>query len=371
MNGTRSGPPITALKATAYTVPTDQPEADGTATWDATTAVVVLAEADGVTGLGWSYSSPAAAAIVNGLLAPVIVGRSPWNIAEAAHSMSQAARNTGRTGIVACAISAVDIALWDLKARLLGVALADLLPRAREDVPVYGSGGFTTYDDEKMTSQLRGWVEDQHIPRIKIKIGQSSGSAERRDLERIERARAIIGSETELYVDANGGYTVGQARRVERTMRRWDVRWFEEPVSSDYPDALAVVRATSLPDVAAGEYVFRLTDARTLLQAGAVDCLQIDVTRCGGITQWLRIASLAASHGLDVSGHCAPQLSAHVGCATANMRHLELFHDHQRLEPMLFDGTLPVENGAMRPDSARAGHGMSLRAEAEAFRTSP
>jgi L-alanine-DL-glutamate epimerase-like enolase superfamily enzyme len=363
----RTGPPIVALNATAYTVPTGAPEADGTAAWDSTTAVVVHAQADAVTGLGWSYASPAAADIVNDVLAPTVIGTSAWRIAEAADSMSRATRNAGRAGVIACAISAVDIALWDLKARLLEIALADLLPRAHERVAVYGSGGFTTYDDEELTTQLRGWVEQQHIPRVKIKIGESTGSRETRDLERIERARAIVGPETELYVDANGGYTLGQARRVERTMRQWDVRWFEEPVSSDYPHSLAAVRAASLADVAAGEYIFRLTDACTLLEAGAVDCLQIDVTRCGGITQWLRIAALAASHGLDVSGHCAPQLSAHVGCATANIRHLELFHDHQRLEPMLFEGTLPIEDGAMRPDASRVGHGMSLRPEAEAF----
>jgi len=112
------------------------------------------------------------------------------------------------------AISAVDIALWDLKVRLLGVALSGLLGRARDAVPVYGSGGFTSYPDERTRDQASGWVDKQRIPRVKIKIGESWGGGERRDLARVRLAREVIGPDAELYVDANGGYTAGQAVRV-------------------------------------------------------------------------------------------------------------------------------------------------------------
>src|SRR5262249_11820316 len=159
-------------------------------------------------------------------------------------------RNIGRPGVAATAISAVDIALWDLKARLLGQSLAGLLGPARQDAPVYGSGGFTSYDDTHTRPQLSSWVEKEGIPRVKIKSGESGGGNEHRDLARAELAREVIGPEAELYVDANGGYSAGQAIRVADELAAADVSWFEEPVSSQDPAGLAAVRQQVRPDVA-------------------------------------------------------------------------------------------------------------------------
>ncbi len=204
---------------------------------------------------------------------------------------------------------------------------------------------------------------------MKIKIGESWGSDERRDLERVALAREVIGPETELYVDANGGYTTGQAVRVAREMAGYGVTWFEEPVSSQDPEGLATVRRQVRPDVAAGEYSWSLADSARLIGAGAVDCLQLDVTRCGGVTEFLRGAALAAAHSTQVSGHCAPSLHAHVGAAVPNLRHVEYFHDHQRIERLLFDGTLDPQGGALVPDPDQPGLGLQLRtADAEHYR---
>jgi L-alanine-DL-glutamate epimerase-like enolase superfamily enzyme len=364
-----TGPEVTALDAAVYVIPTDAPEADGTLAWDKTTMVVVTAKAGNERGIGWSYTAAAAATLVGELLADVVTGRDAFDVAGTAEAMARQVRNVGRPGVAAMAISAVDIALWDLKARLLGVALSSLLGRARDTVPVYGSGGFTSYPDERTREQLSGWVEKQRIPRVKIKIGESWGSEERRDLARVRLAREVIGPEAGLYVDANGGYTTGQAVRVAAAMDEYGVTWFEEPVSSRDPAGLAAIRRQVRPDVAAGEYSWSLADSAALITAGAVDCLQLDVTRCGGITEFGRGAALAAAHNLQVSGHCAPNLHAHVAAAVPNLRHLEYFHDHQRIEQMLFDGTLDPDGGAMRPDPGRPGHGMTLRAaDAEPFR---
>jgi L-alanine-DL-glutamate epimerase-like enolase superfamily enzyme len=364
-----TGPDVTALDAAVYVIPTDAPEADGTLTWDKTTMVLVTARAGGELGIGWSYTAAAAATVVDELLATAVTGRDAFDVAGAAEAMARQVRNVGRPGIAAMAISAVDIALWDLKARLLGVALSGLLGRARDAVPVYGSGGFTSYPDERTRDQLSGWVDKQRIPRVKIKIGESWGGGERRDLARVRLAREVIGPDAELYVDANGGYTAGQAVRVAAGLDACGVTWFEEPVSSQDLAGLAAIRRQVRPDVAAGEYSWSLADSAALVTAGAVDCLQLDVTRCGGITEFLRGAALAAAHNLQVSGHCAPNLHAHVAAAVPNLRHLEYFHDHQRIERMLFDGTLDPHGGTMRPDPDRPGHGMTMRdADAEPFR---
>jgi L-alanine-DL-glutamate epimerase-like enolase superfamily enzyme len=236
-------------------------------------------------------------------------------------------------------------------------------------VPIYGSGGFTSYDDGQTRDQLAGWVEKDHIPRVKIKIGQDWGGNMHRDLKRVALAREVIGSDAELYVDANGGYTVGQAVRAADWMTQYGVSWFEEPVSSQDLAGLAAVRRQVLPDVAAGEYSWSLADSARLIDAGAVDCLQLDVTRCGGITEFLRGCALAAAHNLQVSGHCAPNLHARAGVAVPNLRHVEYFHDHQRIERLLFDGALDPDGGTLTPDPDQPGLGLVLREpDADRFR---
>jgi L-alanine-DL-glutamate epimerase-like enolase superfamily enzyme len=363
-------PAIEDLGVAVYVVPTDAPEADGTLAWDKTTLVLVTARAGGQEGIGWTYGAGAAGSVITEVLKPVVTGRRAFDVPGAAEAMARALRNFGRGGVGATALSAVDVALWDLKARLLGRSVTDLLGRAREHVPVYGSGGFTTYDEQQTRDQLAGWVEGDRIPRVKIKIGESWGSNERRDLARVALAREVIGPDTELYVDANGGYSAGQAIRVARAMDDHGVTWFEEPVSSRDLAGLAAVRSQVLPDVAAGEYSWQLADSARLIEAGAVDCLQLDVTRCGGITEFVRGAALAAAHNLQVSGHCAPSLHAHVAAAVPNLRHLEYFHDHQRIEQLLFDGVLSPAGGELTPDPGRPGLGLELRhADAERYRT--
>jgi L-alanine-DL-glutamate epimerase-like enolase superfamily enzyme len=225
---------------------------------------------------------------------------------------------------------------------------------------VYGSGGFTTYDDRQLHDQLTGWVVEQKIGMVKIKIGESSGTDVPRDVRRMRAARESIGSDVELFVDANGAYTAKQAIRLMDTVADTDVRWFEEPVSSDDLAGLKRVRDVVRADVTAGEYGYDLAYFQRMLAADAVDCVQVDVTRCGGITEWLRIAALADAHGLEVSGHCAPHVHAAVAAATQNLRHLEWFHDHVRIENQLFEGTLDPTGGTITPSDERTGHGLTL-----------
>jgi L-alanine-DL-glutamate epimerase-like enolase superfamily enzyme len=362
-------PGIERLDTAVYVVPTDAPEADGTLAWDQTTLVLVTVRAGGEQGIGWSYASGAAAAVVAEPLAGAVTGRSAFDVPGASEAMTRAVRNIGRPGVAATAISAVDVALWDLKARLLGVPVADLLGRARNRVPAYGSGGFTSYGEQQTRGQLQGWLA-AGLTRVKIKIGESWGGDERRDLARIALARSEIGPEAELYVDANGGYPVGQAVRVGQAMAGgYGVSWFEEPVSSQDLAGLAAVRSQVTADVAAGEYSWSLADSARLIDAGAVDCLQLDATRCGGFTEFVRGAALAAAHNLQVSAHCCPSLHAHVGAAVPNLRHVEYFHDHQRIERMLFDGAVQARGGELAPDPSAPGLGLRLKvADAEPYR---
>jgi L-alanine-DL-glutamate epimerase-like enolase superfamily enzyme len=354
-------PRVDHVTAAVYEIPTDRPEADGTLAWSKTTLVTVQVTGGGAVGLGYTYAASACKPLIEGELAAAVTGQSVLDTGAAWQAMVRAVRNLGRPGLVSCAISAVDAALWDLKAVLLGLPLGRLLGMVRTEVPVYGSGGFTTYDEAAARTQLEHWTGGLRIPRVKIKIGESWGANETRDLARIAFARRVIGPGAELYVDANGGYTRKQAVRMARAMAGDGVSWFEEPVSSDDLDGLREVRDQVDPDVTAGEYGYDLPYFARMVDAQAVDCLQVDVTRCGGVTEWLRAAAVAAARGLQVSGHCAPSLHAHVAAAVPNLRHLEYFHDHVRIESMLFDGTLDPAGGVLRPDLSRPGHGLSLK----------
>lgn len=356
-----TGPTIDAVEARAYRIPTPSPESDGTLTWDSTTLVAVHVLAGAIRGLGWTYSDAACVPLIHNTLAPVILGQNLLEVPACWSSMQRRIRNLGRPGIVSCALSAVDIALWDAAARALDLPVSSLLGRTHDDVALYGSGGFTSQSLSELQHQLDGWVQQRRIPRVKIKIGQDRGQTVDRDLSRVATTREVVGDDVELYVDANGGYSPGQARRVARRLEQQDVRWFEEPVTSDDLGNLAQLREMTTVDITAGEYGYDLVYFARMVAAGAIDCLQIDVTRCGGYTEWQRAAAIAAGAGVEVSAHCAPNLSAHVAVTTPNIRHLEWFADHDRIESTFFDGALDPSGGRVRPDRAVPGHGLTLK----------
>lgn len=359
---------VSAVRAAAYEIPTDQPESDGTLEWTSTVLVLVEADAGGRTGIGYTYAHKSAATLVTSLLSDVVTGRDADDVRATWLAMVRAVRNLGTTGLAAMAISAVDNALWDLKARLHDLSLADLLGPAHDTVPVYGSGGFTSYDDHTLASQLATWVE-QGIPRVKLKIGRHPD----KDRHRLDVARKAIGDDVALFADANGAYSVSPAVEWAHVLRgEFGVEWFEEPVTSDDLAGLRAVRERRPGglDIAAGEYLPNPWAARAMVSAEAVDCLQLDVTRCLGITGFLEAAAVAAAHQLDVSAHCAPQQSMPACAALPRLRHLEWFHDHVRIESMLFDGPVePSDGGVLRPRRDQPGNGLSLRrSDAERFR---
>ncbi|HEX2569941.1 MAG TPA: enolase C-terminal domain-like protein [Polyangia bacterium] len=350
--------PIERVAVSAFTVPTDAPEADGTLHWDKTTMVVVEVSAGGHKGLGYTYADTATARLVHDKLAEVVKGYDALAVPAVHAAMVREVRNLGRPGIASMAISAVDVALWDLKARLFEVPLVTLLGGARDAVPIYGSGGFTSYSIERLCEQLGGWVA-AGIGAVKMKVGEHPEA----DLERVRAARRAIGGEATLMVDANGAYGRKEALAMAERFAEVDVRWFEEPVSSDDLEGLRLLhdRAPAGMVIAAGEYGYDLPYFVRMLEAGAVDVLQVDITRCGGVTVFLQAGALTAARSLDLSGHTAPALHVHAACAVPRLRHLEYFHDHVRIENLLLDGTPQPRSGVLRPDVSRPGLGLELR----------
>jgi L-alanine-DL-glutamate epimerase-like enolase superfamily enzyme len=355
------GRQIKELGLSAYSIPTEVPEADGTLAWDHTTVVVVEPRLeDGTTGLGYAFGHPGMIQLISETLAPKLVGLDINQTGKAWREMVRSIRNLGRPGLCSMAIAAVDIALWDTKARCLSQPLHRLLGATREAVPVYGSGGFTTYTETQLLVQMTEWVA-QGIPRVKMKIGTDRGRSWKQDLDRIAKVRQAIGPDVELFVDANGAYSEKQAEQLGRRFREeFNVAWFEEPVSSDDLGGLHRLRDRLALEVTAGEYGYHLEYFGAMLEAGAVDVLQADVGRCAGITEWLRVAALAAAHKVDFSAHCGPSLHAAVATVPPNLRHIEYFHDHVRTDHLLFDGVLEPKDGALWP-SERPGLGLEIR----------
>lgn len=358
---------LTSVSASAYRIPTDRPESDGTFTWDATTLVLVEVTAGDTTGVGYSYTDASAAMVVRDVLAPAIDGTSVLDIPAAWLAMQRACRNLGRAGVVASAIAAVDAALWDAKARALGVSLLDLIGAVRPSVPVYGSGGFTSYTIPELEAQLAGWV-DAGIRSVKMKVGRDHVA----DIRRVRAARQAIGLGPGLFVDANGAWTPSRACQMARALvDAGGVTWFEEPVSSDDIEGLITVRAHAPAgcEIAAGEYGYTLSYFRRMLACDAVDVLQADATRCAGITGFLQAGHLCEAFHTPLSAHTAPALHAAAACALPRLRHVEYFHDHVRIEGRLFDGGPRLLRGALTPDRSAPGLGLTFKhADAASWR---
>ncbi|HLH53568.1 MAG TPA: enolase C-terminal domain-like protein, partial [Verrucomicrobiae bacterium] len=345
---------IEELRVSTFKIPTDGPESDGTLEWDSTTLVLVQIVAGGIEGLGFTYASQSTAVLIQEKLQAVVLGRDAMDTAGTWASMGCAVRNLGRPGISSMAIAAVDIALWDLKGRLLNQPLAKLLGQVRPGIAAYGSGGFTSYSIPRLQSQLSDWAK-MGLRSVKMKIGRDSQN----DAARIHGAREAIGPATELFVDANGAYSPKQALKTATEFDTDAVGWFEEPVVSDDLEGLRFVRehVSNATRIAAGEYGYDLVYFRRMLEAGAVDVLQADATRCGGITGFMQVATLCDAFVMPLSAHTAPSIHQHVCCAAPRACNVEYFYDHYRIEHEFFDGAAKPVNGDLIPDLSRPGLG--------------
>jgi L-alanine-DL-glutamate epimerase-like enolase superfamily enzyme len=363
----RAGNQIQSAAISAFRIPTDQPqESDGTAIWNATTIVVVELHAANAIGLGFTYSDVAATHVAQDLIQKEVLGKDPFDIPAIHSALDGQVRNMGRPGLASTAISAIDTCLWDLKARLLGCSLVQLLGQKRTQIPAYGNGGFTSYDEHQLIEQLVRWASEG-MQSVKMKIGRQPAQ----DVARVRAVRKALGSKVEIFVDANGAYSRKQALYQAEQFATMGVTWFEEPVSSDDRTGLRLLaeRAPSIMNIAAGEYCYVLDDAQNLLNAGAVDVMQADATRCGGISNFIKIANACEMHHIPLSAHTAPSIHTSLCWTLSPAINVEYFHDHVRVENMLFDGAVHPVHGNLQPDQDSLGLGLLWKGgDAEKFR---
>jgi L-lyxonate dehydratase len=308
------GTPLTALEGLVDARGTSTAGLAPGSTW---LVVVELEGTDGVTGVGTAgFGNPATVEILR-QLEPLVVGRSPSEIAHVWESMYRATLNIGRRGIVMHAISAVDIALWDLFGKQLGVPVYELLGgKVRPSLPAYASWLYATEDLDALAAEAAAWAA-QGFTAVKQRLpyGPLEGrQGMRRNAELVRTVVDAVGPDVDVMADAYMSWDVGYAIRCIRAIEDAGIRlrWLEEPVIPDDVAGLARVRAAVSTPIAAGEHEATRYGFRELVTAGAVDVLQPDVNRLGGITEARRVWALGETFGLDVVPHLGFAHNAHL-----------------------------------------------------------
>lgn len=314
---------------------------------------------EGLEGLGISAGHSAVQAVVEHTLKDVLIGQDPFDVEKLWNLMFWHVRGFGRKGVAFCAISALDIALWDLKAKALGLPLYKLLGPYTDSVPVYGSGGWTNFDESQLVEEQLGYVE-RGFRRIKMKVGKDFGTREDEDVKRLATVRKAVGDDVEIYVDANNGYYAKQAIRMSKVFEEFDVKWLEEPVLADDVEGLAAVaRATTIP-VATGEHEYTKFGFKDLIARGGADIVQPDVGRVGGVTEWLKVAHLAHAFNLPVAPHSYQLIHLHVACATPNLKVVEYLGAVEQSDRVWYAEFAEPVNGMWSPDPTKLGLGLEL-----------
>ncbi len=352
---------IARVGTTLIAIPRDPPISDATAVSMGMGAhcFVHIVTDEGLDGLGMSTASRAVRAVIDYDLKPLLEGADPLNIEGLWQEMFWRVRGIGRKGVAFQAISAVDIALWDLKAKILGLPLYKLLGPCRESVPIYGSGGWTSYTEAELVEEQLGYVE-RGMTRVKMKVGKDFGSSTDEDVQRLRAVRKAVGDDVEIYIDANNGYTAKQAIGMARKFEESNVGWYEEPVLADDIDGLAqVVAAIDIP-VATGEHEYTKYGFKDLMCRGAADIVQPDVGRVGGVTEWMKVAAMADAFNLPVASHSYQLVHLHMACATPNLMVVECLGTREAEDVILYKDCAVPSGPEWSPDPDKPGLGLEL-----------
>ncbi|WP_262698168.1 MULTISPECIES: L-talarate/galactarate dehydratase [Streptomyces] len=323
---------------------------------------VELATEEGHEGIGFSYSKraggPGQFAHAQEI-APALLGEDPSDIARIWTKLVWAGASVGRSGLSTQAIAAFDIALWDLKAKRAGLPLAKLLGAHRDTVRCYNtSGGFLHTPTEQLLENATASLASG-IGGIKIKVGQPDG---KEDLRRLTAVREHLGDDVPLMVDANQQWDRPTAQRMGRAFEEFGLVWIEEPLDAYDAAGHAALAASLDTSVATGEMLASVAEHWELIRHNAADIIQPDAPRIGGITQFLKLATLAEQHHLQLAPHFAMEIHLHLAAAYPQEPWVEHF---DWLEP-LFNERLEIRDGRMRV-SARPGLGITLSEQARAW----
>jgi len=294
--------------------------------------IIQLTTDQGITGFGVTYNEVGGEAtkiMIETNIAPRIIGKSVFATEDIWQDLFQYLRGVGRKGLTYCAISAVDIALWDLKGKLLNLPLFRLFGGTKTKIPVYASGGWTSYEDEQLVEEMQGFVA-QGYQMIKFKVGVDGGNNLQHDIRRVARVREAVGPDIGIMLDANNCWDAATGARFANQVKEYDIMFLEEPTfADDIPGLKRYKKSTDLP-LGTGEHEYTRFGCRDLILSEAADIVQMDFTRAGGFTEALKVAAMTQAWNLKFAPHAMENIHIHLMSAIPNSLYLErliLFED--------------------------------------------
>jgi D-arabinonate dehydratase len=300
---------------------------------------------EGIHGVGLGYINFDAATTIQAFKATesVVVGKNPLENEAIFNDLFWKFRGA-RKGFAFNVISALDIALWDIKGKVAGMPVYQLLGGRERKIPIYASGGWTSYTtrelvDEAVTAVKAGYKN------IKMKVGYDCGHSPKEDIKRVAIVREAVGDNIGIMIDANNVWNAGTAARFIQEVEQYDLIWFEEPTIADDYEGLAYVRSKCNVPVATGEHEFTRYGARDLVSTHAMDIFQPDICRCGGFTELLKMNAVAQAWNLQLAPHCVDLVHAHFLSAASNGMMLERLVVEDFLLSKIFPNSKPPKDG--------------------------
>jgi L-alanine-DL-glutamate epimerase-like enolase superfamily enzyme len=355
---------ITHVKAQIVKLPDDEPLANGPVVAGATRSFVILelGTDEGVQGIGMTNFGSAlngALKVAVEALANLTIGEDPMRIEHIVNKLRAAGGTAGPGGIFTLALSAIDIALWDIKGKALNQPVSKLLGGYRNKVPTYASGALMRHFPLAHVEKAAGTLVEKGFRQMKTQLALPGDTNPEKEVERIRVVREACGAATDLMCDINQRWDVRQAISIGSRVEEFHLFWLEDVVAhDDYPGLARVADALATP-MAAGEYVYGLVPFRHMLEARSIDIVMVDVVRAGGISQWMKIAGMAEAFNLPVVNHLYPELSVHMVAAIPNGLTVEYMPWSSRL----FESVpLPVNGELTVPD--RPGLGLTFDKDA-------
>ena len=355
---------IAAIHVHLVSAPVEGGFADATRKVESLGFVIVrVLTKEGHEGIGITYNEvggEATAELIRRNIVPKLIGRDPLETEVIWQEMFHYLRGVGRKGLTYCALSAVDIALWDLKGKILDLPVYKLLGGNSTQVPVYGSGGWTSYSDDELVAEVTGMVSRGYTA-VKFKVGVSGGTDLRRDVERVRKVREAVGPDIQLMVDANNCFDAARAVQLANRIREFDIFFFEEPVfADDIPGLARFRRGTDIP-LATGEHEYTKFGVRDLLVNEAADIVQVDGARVGGYTELVKCAALTQAWNVKFAPHAMEHIHLHFAAATPNVLFLERLLIFEGISDQVFRSPLPPAQGVMEiPDLPGLGFVLDL-----------
>ena len=339
---------ISRIQTQLVQVPIDEPLANGPAVVGMSNDFVTLQittddgiEGLGITRFGGKLSGALKAAV--DALAALTIGEDPMRTEAVISKLRAAGGNSGPGGIFTLALSAIDIALWDIKGKAFNQPLYKLVGGFRDRVPTYASGALMRSFPLDHVAKAGPRLIEKGFRQMKTQLALPGATTPAREEERIRVIRESIGEDIELMCDINERWDVRQAISIGKRIEKYHLSWLEDVVAhDDYPGAARVAAALDTP-LAAGEYVYGLVPFRHMLEARSVDIVMIDLVRAGGITQWLKIAGMAEAFNMPVVSHLFPEIHVHLVAAIPNGLTVEYMPWSQKLfeeVPAIKDGML-------------------------------